>query len=584
MAGSTSASLIKAGEAYVPIRLDTAPLNRSLKDVGNLFGKYFSSRRLFKWGLISTGAGAALLATLRGITASFAAAADQSAKFAKRIGINANSLDQLTFAAERTGVQSKDLTKGLERMGRRVSEVATQDTGQAQEALEQLGLSAEKLVEKPMDKMFMGIIRGIKGLSNQSERLSVVADIFGRGSMAMAQLANIGVPAIQRLMGVFEETRGTTNYKLAEKYQDTAENMRRAWEGLRNELGETYAPALIKIMEKMESAMIRMRKAQEKGGFWSKVAAYAPHAAAGGTAALFGLAGLRWLSEKSGLTAVLEKAWQFLKRISGELKGLSKNFKGLFKGMEMGKAFSRGVGNRILFFSGIVQGINRIYEALGRDMPEGGFLTKLVNVFSGLYRIVMMSWHGMEAFSHWIFGDLKKYDEEMKKYNKQRKAFGMEEKTPWYKGFAEREQKQKDFLYSLTPGARLKSEEIKALNKKPGMLERLKRDYEGYMPSFFGITPSYKNFKPFESGADNKKQLKEAAQIEKNAQKESKTIRGLTSFFGYEPIRMKMFGGKSSIDQKMLRETQKSRQHLENIDRAINSNDGQNGNATFAEG
>lgn len=101
-------------------------------------------------------------------------AVDALAKTADRLGITTEALVGLQFAASQTGVQSNILGTSLQRLNRRLSEVATTGGGVAKKGLDALGLTAEELLRLPLEEQF-GLI---------GDRLNTVASVADKTAIA----------------------------------------------------------------------------------------------------------------------------------------------------------------------------------------------------------------------------------------------------------------------------------------------------------------------------------------------------------------------------------------------------------------
>lgn len=99
------------------------------------------------------------------------ALADQLGKTADKLGVNVELLQQLRFAAEQTGVETRTLDMGLQRFIRRVSEAAN-GTGEAKAALEQLGISFKNADGSARDikDILFDVADGLAETENSGER------------------------------------------------------------------------------------------------------------------------------------------------------------------------------------------------------------------------------------------------------------------------------------------------------------------------------------------------------------------------------------------------------------------------------
>ena len=121
---------------------------------------------------------------------------DTLAKNASTLGIASDKLSGLHMAAELTGTSLEKLNDGLAKMQRNISE-ANQGTGTAIDALEMLGLSAEKMINLSPHEQFYAIADALLQITNQSDRMSIAMDIFGRGGADLLNTLALGAEGLR---------------------------------------------------------------------------------------------------------------------------------------------------------------------------------------------------------------------------------------------------------------------------------------------------------------------------------------------------------------------------------------------------
>jgi hypothetical protein len=102
---------------------------------------------------------------------------DALAKTADKLGLTTQALSGLQLAAELSGVDIRKMQMGLQRMTRRVSEAA-KGTGEAKDAIKELGLDAKKLNTLSPDKMFVEIAKAMGQIANQGDRVRLAFKLF----------------------------------------------------------------------------------------------------------------------------------------------------------------------------------------------------------------------------------------------------------------------------------------------------------------------------------------------------------------------------------------------------------------------
>lgn len=159
-------------------------------------------------------------------------AMDATAKLARSIGIGTEELLRLQHAAKLSGVSVEQFNMGLLRMSRRVGEAAG-GTGEAKQALEDLGLSAKELARKGPTKTIEELADAIQGLDTEAERVAAIADIFGRSGAKMMVLFEDGSEGLRNMMDRLAESRTYTmeQAKAAEELNDRLTDLGEAIKG-----------------------------------------------------------------------------------------------------------------------------------------------------------------------------------------------------------------------------------------------------------------------------------------------------------------------------------------------------------------
>jgi len=125
-------------------------------------------------------------------------AADKIQKLSLRLGISAEALSQYKFVADQTGVTFQTLTTAFQRQTRRIAEAA-QGTGEAKDALKELGLSAEALNKLAPEEQFEIIADRIDSLANQSDKVRLAMKLWDTEGVALLQTIDGGSEAIRNM-------------------------------------------------------------------------------------------------------------------------------------------------------------------------------------------------------------------------------------------------------------------------------------------------------------------------------------------------------------------------------------------------
>ncbi len=187
---------IRAGQAFVELFADDSRLVRGLKN---------ASRRLKAWGRSVTAIGRrVMLAGTAALGGAFAAAktfarmGDVVQKMAKRTGLSAEALSELSFAAEQSGTDLASLENGLRRMQRTIGD-ALQGLSTAEDALAMLGLSVQQLLGLAPEEQFKLIADRIARIEDPTLKAAAAMEVFGRSGTMLLPLMERGAAGIEAL-------------------------------------------------------------------------------------------------------------------------------------------------------------------------------------------------------------------------------------------------------------------------------------------------------------------------------------------------------------------------------------------------
>jgi len=123
---------------------------------------------------------------------------DAQAKFADKIGVSTLALGGLHHAAELTGVSTRDMNLGLQRMTRRVAEAA-RGTGAAQKAIKELGLDAKRLASLRPDEQFRAIAESMSEVGSRSDQVRLAFAVFDAGGVGLLNTMDAGAEGIKKM-------------------------------------------------------------------------------------------------------------------------------------------------------------------------------------------------------------------------------------------------------------------------------------------------------------------------------------------------------------------------------------------------
>jgi len=232
---------------------------KALRGIQAAFRKLSKVFFNFKTALISAvgGAGLGLL-----ITKSLQAT-DALAKTSARIGTTTDQLSKLQFAGSLAGVETNTLNMAMQRFVRRTAE-ATQGTGEAVRAFQQLKIDAKEIQELPLAER-MKVLAGAFGeLKTEEEKLAVAFKLFdSEGTAVLNMLRQSG----DEMEAVFQEAQklgivmSQDAAKGVEDANDAFTRLLAIGKGLTNQFTAALAPALTTLVTTFKDYILQQSEA-----------------------------------------------------------------------------------------------------------------------------------------------------------------------------------------------------------------------------------------------------------------------------------------------------------------------------------
>ncbi len=271
-------TLIKEGKAVDHLDREYEELSRTLAglergqrrwmnvsnasvNVGKKFGAM--KEKIGRLARTSTIAVTGLSASIFALSNSTATAGDNAAKTADKLGIQIGALQELRYAAERSGVSASMFDNSLQRMTRRLSEAAL-GSGEAAKALEELGLDAGAVASMSPDEALSFLSDELLAVGNQSDRVRLAFQLFGREGVGMVNMLKDGSKGLRQLR---RDARATGNVlsdqsaRDAEAFKDALQDAEYGIAGFKNTIGAALMPVVTDLFKQF-SGWMRKNRAQ----------------------------------------------------------------------------------------------------------------------------------------------------------------------------------------------------------------------------------------------------------------------------------------------------------------------------------
>jgi len=224
-------------------------LGNQTKRFGDQFKAVFGAQLLIK------ALGKATQA-VKSFVASFQAVAklgDDFDKLSQRVGASVEFLSQFGYVAELAGTNISSLEPAFRRLTRNMK-AADDGLRTAKDAFDELGIEvrASGGRMKSVQSVVLEATSKISNMEDQTRKLALAQEIFGRSGAEMVAILDQGTGAIQAQMqqakelGIAWTTEGATK---AAQYTDAMTRLTRTWEGLKR---ESILPIMEKLTPKIE--------------------------------------------------------------------------------------------------------------------------------------------------------------------------------------------------------------------------------------------------------------------------------------------------------------------------------------------
>jgi hypothetical protein len=208
----------------------------------------------FKVGLTAV-AGAAGLGLL---VKSSLQSIDTLGKTARKLGVTSQALQKLRYASNLAGVETRTVDMAVQRFTRRLSEAAN-NTGEAKDALKELGLNAKELTKLSLDQQMLKLADAFDKVQSSGDKVRLAFKLFDSEGVAFVNTLEGGSTALQQM---FQDAEGlgfilsSSAVKGVEETNDAMMKLGTMLGGVRDQLVAALAPALRVIVDLMRNKIV----------------------------------------------------------------------------------------------------------------------------------------------------------------------------------------------------------------------------------------------------------------------------------------------------------------------------------------
>ena len=180
-------------------------------------------------------------------------ATDALAKTASRIGTTTAELQKLQFASELSGLNIETTNMALQRFSRRAAEAA-RGTGEAQTAIQELGLDARELANAPLSDAMLMLADAFEEVDGGTQKLRIAFKLFDSEGAGMVTMLNQGSAAMRELFNEAEGLGFILSASAVRGVEDTNDAFTKlgfVLAGIRDQFTAVLAPAIEFITNKL---------------------------------------------------------------------------------------------------------------------------------------------------------------------------------------------------------------------------------------------------------------------------------------------------------------------------------------------
>ena len=177
---------------------------------------------------------------------------------AHKVGMTVASYKEFSYVLEQVGVGADKLSDFIKSLSAAQNDLRDGSEGMVN-AFKTLGLSVEEATKMTQEELFIETIKRLQQMDDAIERTSVAYRIFGEDDAAeVANLMALNNEEMERMINNYYLLGGGATDSAVQKslqLQSALSNLRLAWQGLANTLGEAIMPAVTAVVNALAKAI-----------------------------------------------------------------------------------------------------------------------------------------------------------------------------------------------------------------------------------------------------------------------------------------------------------------------------------------
>ena len=177
---------------------------------------------------------------------------------AQRFGMSTDKFQEWSYIMERNGGTIEDLTGFMETLASEQAAVI-EGSEDAIKTFERLGLSMEEVSGMRQQELFEETVKRIQNIGDATERSAIAYSLFGDEASKFMNVLNMSNAEMDKVINNYYLLGGAMSGELIEKsnnLQNSIANMKQAWQGISNTLGEVFIPMIQAVVRWITKAFV----------------------------------------------------------------------------------------------------------------------------------------------------------------------------------------------------------------------------------------------------------------------------------------------------------------------------------------
>ena len=405
-------------DLFVKISVDDQASNQ-VETIGSKLKGGFATAA--KVGAAAIGAVTAATGALyTGITAaagSVASYGDNIDKMSQKMGMSAEAYQEWDAVMQHSGTSIESLQAGMKTLANAVES--------GNDAFERLGISQEEIAKMSNEDLFSATITALQNVENETERTYLAGQLLGRGATELGALLNTSAEDTQAMKDRVHELGGVMSdeaVKASARYQDSLQDMKTSFSGLKNSLIADFLPGMATVMDgiaslvtgedgaqstissgisqmlaSMNSSLPRFLDAGKQivESIFQAITQNLPQMVSGGIEMLMSIVD----GIVNNIDEIVDSTIQVVDAV---VDGLTKNLPKLIEG---------GIKLIIALASGLIKAIPNLVSKIPEIIRAiiDGFVSSIPDIVSVGKQIVEGLWNGIKSMASWITNKVKNF-------------------------------------------------------------------------------------------------------------------------------------------------------------------------------